>query len=172
MDAPTWWPDVLRRVERGLATHPFWRGIRLVQHPGVHLGVFVEPYLEHILAGRKTVESRFGRTRCAPHGQVAQGDVLILKRSSGPVVGVCMINDIWSFDLTRQSIDGVRKRFARALCAEEEAFWDARRDTKIATLMQISHVAATSPQTTNKRDRRGWVTIRRQESLLEHTCNG
>lgn len=41
---------------------------------GLHLAVFVEPYLGYILEGKKTVESRFGMRRSAPYGQVAAGD--------------------------------------------------------------------------------------------------
>ena len=37
---------------------------------------FWEPYLDLILTGQKTVESRFSRRRIAPYGCVAAGDVL------------------------------------------------------------------------------------------------
>jgi ASC-1-like (ASCH) protein len=50
--------------------------------------VFIEPYLQFILDGQKTVESRFSANRSAPYQQVGKGDVVLLKRTGGPVMGV------------------------------------------------------------------------------------
>jgi hypothetical protein len=55
---------------------------------GIHLAVFIEPYLQFILDGQKTVESRFSANRSAPYQQVGKGDVVLLKRTGGPVMGV------------------------------------------------------------------------------------
>jgi hypothetical protein len=57
----------------------------------LHLAVFIEPYLSFIFEGTKTIESRFNMRKQAPFGQVSAGDVLLLKRSGGPVCGVCLI---------------------------------------------------------------------------------
>ena len=66
---------------------------------GVHLAIFVEPYLELVLAGKKTIESRFSANRCPPYNAVKKGDLLLLKRSGGPVVGVATVGQVWSYDL-------------------------------------------------------------------------
>jgi len=71
--------------------------IRRVSTRGIHLAVLVEPYLSLILDGKKTIESRFSINRHAPFEQVQRGDVLILKRSSGPIEGLCTVSDAWFY---------------------------------------------------------------------------
>jgi hypothetical protein len=132
---------------------------------GLHLGIFVEPYLTLVLEGRKTIESRFGVQRCAPHGRVSAGDLLLLKASGGPVVGICRIEETWFFDLRVTTLSSLRDRFARPLCAEDGAFWQARSHATLATLMRLKNVRPLSPIPVEKRDRRGWVTLRDASAL-------
>jgi len=140
--------------------------LALGDHVGVHLAILVEPYLGLILEGKKTVESRFGVQRCAPHGQVAPHDIILLKRVSGPVVGICRVRETWFFDLKRTTIDALRARFSRPLCAEDPAFWAERAHTTLATLMSIDLVMSIDPIDVAKRDRRGWVTLRPPATLF------
>ena len=46
----------------------------------VHLAILLEPYLQYILDGTKTVESRFSKNRIAPYNMVEPGDVVLLKK--------------------------------------------------------------------------------------------
>jgi hypothetical protein len=132
---------------------------------GIHLGIFLEPYLSWVLEGRKTIESRFGVQRCAPHGRVTRGDLLLLKASGGPVVGLCRIEETWFFDLRVTALSSLRDRFARPLCAENAAFWEARSHATLATLMRLDRIRPLSPIPVAKRDRRGWVTLRDASTL-------
>ena len=88
----------------------------------VHLAIFVEPYLKFILEGRKTVESRFSSRRCAPYQKVQVGDILLLKRSSGPVVGLCEVASVWFYRLDPESWDNIKKEFAQDLCIQDPRF--------------------------------------------------
>ncbi|OAI51261.1 hypothetical protein AYO44_05010 [Planctomycetaceae bacterium SCGC AG-212-F19] len=127
---------------------------------GVHLAVFVEPFLGYVLDGSKTVESRFSINRCAPFGKVSPGDVVLLKRAGGPVVGIARVRTVWSYELDESSWAVIRKRFAKALRAQAPEFWERRRGATYATLMLIDQVLALEPVKWEKRDRRGWVVVR------------
>lgn len=127
---------------------------------GLHLAIFVEPYLQLILEGKKTIESRFGAHRRAPFRQVASGDVVLLKRSGGPIVGICYIADVWFYNLDPSSWSNLRSEFTDALCAQDPEFWKAREEASFATLMQLSTVTPLEPVTISKTDRRGWVVLR------------
>jgi hypothetical protein len=140
--------------------------LNLGDHVGVHLAIFLEPYLGLVLDGSKTIESRFGVQRCAPHGCVAPRDILLLKKAGGPVVGVCQVTETWFFDLRKTAIDIVREQFAGPLCADDPAFWAERAHTTLATLMRIGRVTLIRPINVAKRDRRGWVTLRAPASLF------
>jgi ASC-1-like (ASCH) protein len=127
---------------------------------GIHLAIFIEPYLSYVIEGKKTVESRFGVRRNAPYGKVASGDIILLKRSGGPVVGLCKVSNVWYYKLTEDSWKKLRKEFTNALCAQDPVFWENRASAEFATLMQISFVKPIEPITYEKNDRRGWVVLR------------
>lgn len=131
--------------------------------PTLHIAVFVEPYLRYILERRKTIESRFGVRRSPPYGQVREGDILFLKRSGGPVCGVCKVSQVWFYRLNRSSWNEIRKQFSEALCAQDPQFWKDREAATFATLMRIENVRRLDPIEIRKRDRRGWVVIKRAE---------
>jgi hypothetical protein len=127
---------------------------------GIHLAVFVDPFLGYVLDGSKTVESRFSSNRCAPFGKVRQGDLLLLKRAGGPVVGIARVRAVWSYRLNNSSWKLIREKFTEALRAQDPEFWEQRRGAAFATLMSIDSVLALKPVEWEKRDRRGWVVVR------------
>ena len=134
---------------------------------GLHLVVFVEPYLAYLLEGKKTVESRFARRRCPPYGYVHTGDILLLKRSGGPIAGLCEVAEVWFYRLDPASWKTIRTEFTQALCAQDPGFWQARQAASFATLMRITAVRALPPIECRKRDRRGWVVLRRNAGSEE-----
>jgi hypothetical protein len=126
---------------------------------GIHLAIVLEPYLAFILDGTKTVESRFSRNGCAPFGRVSVGDVVLLKRSSGPVVGLCTVSDVWDYRLAPGSLVEIKERFGPAICPQGR-FWEERRDAAFATLMRVDGSRPLPNLTVPKKDRRGWVVLR------------
>ena len=52
-----------------------------------HLAILAPGWIEPILDGTKTIESRFTKVRCAPYGKVHAGDLVYMKESGGPVKG-------------------------------------------------------------------------------------
>jgi hypothetical protein len=125
---------------------------------GVHLGVFVEPFLGAILDRRKTIESRFGIYRCAPFEKVRRGDIILLKRSGGPVVGLALAGDATYYELTADVLNELRDRFAVRLYAQSDEFWAACADKRFASLIEIDGTVKIDTMSVDKHDRRGWVT--------------
>ena len=127
-----------------------------------HLGVFVAPLLNFVLDGRKSVESRFSIHKCAPYHSVTAGDVVLIKESGGPVTAVAEVSNVWSYELDPQEIAAIKKRFGPLLCVDEQ-FWEEKADCLYATLMRFSSVRKIDPVICEKRDRRGWVVLQRQD---------
>lgn len=156
----------LSAVARLLRADPTWAeqahalSERGTPNRSVHLAVFVDPFLEYILSGKKTVESRFSMVRFPPYGRVSRGDLILLKESGGPVVGVCEVGAAWFYRLNAESWKTIRRDFAAAICAEDPEFWRSREQAEFATLMYISRVKRLPPVVWPKRDRRGWVVVR------------
>lgn len=130
----------------------------------LHVAVTREPYLQLLLDGHKTIESRFSVNRVSPFEDVRAGDVLALKQQSGPVVGVCVIEHVAFYELERVTWRLLRDQFARPLCAEDDDFWSTRERARYATLMTVVHPHWIDPVRIEKRDRRGWVRLDRSLS--------
>jgi hypothetical protein len=150
--------------------HSFWGAylspIVTPQNPvGVHLAVFSEPFLSYVFSGRKTLESRFSRFRIAPFDAIAPGDVILIKEVAGPIRGVALAQQTWFFDLSSAPIRTLRERFAAGICADD-SFWDDKRDAVFATIIELAEPASIEPLDCDKRDRRGWVTLRSRHSQL------
>jgi len=152
---------------------PFWESYldQFVNQPhvsfGLHLAILVEPYLQFILDGKKTIESRFSIHRCAPYRHVNKGDIILLKRSGGPVVGLCQASDAWFYRLDAESWTTIKKDFATAICAQGSDFWATREVASFATLIRIKNVRSIDPIKYVKRDRRGWIVLQPAQMQLE-----
>jgi ASC-1-like (ASCH) protein len=133
----------------------------------LHLAILVEPYLQFILEGKKTVESRFATRRFAPYNCVNKGDIVLLKRSSGPIVGICQVAYVWFYELDPKSWQTIQKKFTTAICPQNDTFWQEREKASYATLMQIQNVKSITPMKFAKRDRRGWVVLHENLAQLQ-----
>ena len=160
------WRAIIRNgLQNAVKGHTFWESYidSMVQGPapfGLHLAVLVEPYLRYILEGKKTVESRFSERRVAPYGSVRREDVILLKRSGGPIVGLCRASDIWYYELDPRSWREIRAGFSQMLCAQDPDFWSQRKSAEFATLIRLTNVLKISPFKYAKSDRRGWVVLK------------
>ena len=88
--------------------HHFWLtylsdAARPTSRIGIHLAIFAEPFLSMVLSGEKTIESRFSRNRCAPYGEIYDGDIILLKEVAGPICGLALARRIWSYDLGHEN---------------------------------------------------------------------
>ena len=163
---PEWTSSLVDAISTRLEPHPYW-GPRLSNPPRnavagvIHLAVFVEPFLQFVLEGTKTIESRFSTNRCAPYQSVRAGDVLLLKRSSGPVVAIAEVSQVWFYELDASSWTMIKLKFGPLLRIEDPEFWTQKSSACFATLMQLERVEAIPPVSCAKRDRRGWVVLDR-----------
>ena len=154
---------LIKQIKKNVKDHPYWKSYLRTRknnvQPKIHLAIFVEPYLQYIFEGKKTIEARFSSKRIAPYQKVDKGDIIILKQSGGPVVGLCEVSQVWSYLLEPKSWNYVKKEFTRSLCAQDQSFWNQRKSASYATLMKIKNVVSLEPIFWKKQDRRGWVVI-------------
>jgi hypothetical protein len=155
-------------LEAALQGHAFWHDyfgdMYRRRTNSVHLAVFIDPFLGFVLDGTKTVESRFSTKAVPPYRRVAEGDILLLKRSGGPVEGICRVADVWFYVLSPRTWAEIKNRFAEALCLGGSDFLDQRASASFATLMRLDCVLTLPPLPVAKRDRRGWVILQKPTS--------
>jgi hypothetical protein len=147
-----------------VAHHGFWQNylscaFQPASHIGLHLAVFTEPFFSLVLEGRKTMESRFSRVRCAPFQAVSNGDVILIKQAGGPICGLALARQTWFFELDSQILSRIREQYGDAICADDD-FWRTRRNASYATLIELAELTAIPAMPCSKRDRRGWVPLR------------
>jgi hypothetical protein len=126
-----------------------------------HLAIMAEPYLARVLAGEKTIESRFAQVRAAPYGRVAPGDTIWLKRSGGPIVGIALAAEVRQYaELTPERANALLERYGAALRLDAD-FAARVQSCRYVTLIWLVEVRALDmPIRYSRRDRRGWVTLR------------
>jgi hypothetical protein len=133
---------------------------------GLHLAIFAEPFMSLVLEGRKTVEARFSRNRRAPFGQVGEGDIILIKKVAGPICGLTLVKNAWFFDLAAEPLDRIKQKYGYAMCVDNE-FWSARPAVAFATIIELAETTLIAPLICEKRDRRGWVSLRARQSAFD-----
>ena len=133
--------------------------------PNYHLVILKKQYLDLILSGEKTLESRFTRTKRPPFGQVRIGDTLFLKVSSGPVCAVATAGAVKEFtELTPKQITTIKQRYNRLIKGIEQ-YWQGKADCKFGLLVWLKDVRPIEPVRICKRDWRGWVVLTEKENF-------
>lgn len=124
-----------------------------------HLAILTQPYLDKIIVGKKTIESRFSKMRVPPFYKVQKGDILLLKETAGPIAAIALVANVKFFGpLKPRDVELVMAEYSDGL-ALEESFTKAKQDSKYATLINIGEVLPVKPLAITKSDRRAWVVL-------------
>ena len=132
---------------------------------GYHLVILKRPYLEAILDGRKTIESRFIKSKKAPFGRVSVGDILFLKQSSGPVCATARVQAVKNFEnLTGQQMLEIKHRYNHQIFGSEE-YWQSKAVCGFGILAWLKDVKRIKPVYISKKDWRAWVVLTEKENF-------
>lgn len=125
-----------------------------------HLVVLRQPYLGRILAGAKTIESRFSKYPTPPFKCVANGDVLVLKKSGGAILAVVeVVRTHFHGPLTSEELLTIADRKRQQLQLDD-SFLHSIQDSRYATLVYLGAVVRVKPCRVEKSDLRGWVVLK------------
>lgn len=137
-----------------------------------HLAIFTGPFLDLVLEGKKTIESRFSKVRCAPYGVVKEGDIVLMKKAGGLVIGEFTVLRVETFNnLNETSLREMAEKYGKDLCADaDKDFWERRRESRYATFLYVSKpIRYDKPFPYPKRDKRGWVVIKQPTSGIQRS---
>ena len=124
-----------------------------------HLAILKRAYIDMILDGSKTVESRFTITMRAPFGQIFEGDELFLKQSCGPVCAMAKVKQVKTFEnLTPKEILKIKQLYNKDILASDE-YWQSKLDCRFGILIRLKNVSAIKPIYISKKDWRAWVVL-------------
>lgn len=165
-----WKDSLIEELKRELRNDKNWDSIRTkLEHNeniGIHLAIFNEPYLSLIFDGQKSIESRFSIKKISPYKKINSGDLVVLKKSGGPVMGIFIAGEIKFFNkLSENHWEYIEKKYGNLICTHYDSeFWSKRENTRYATLIDIENIKKLTPFKINKKDRSGWSLIHQNNS--------
>lgn len=125
----------------------------------IHIAIMSEPYLSKVMSGEKYIESRLSRRRTLPFQRAAAGDIVLLKRSSGPIVGVTSVKRVQfeSVD-TFESLAKIVTARSKGL-AYEPGFLRTKSETKYIALMWLNRPKKLPNTMLSKRGQQAWLVL-------------
>ena len=129
-----------------------------------HLAILTPGWIDLILDGSKTIESRFTKVRCAPFRKVHADDSVYLKESGGLVKGMFRVAQVETFEnLTASQRHDIFDKYcfkifagAQWINTVPERWWESKH----ATLIHVSDpIKFDDPFPFPKRDPRAWVVL-------------
>jgi ASC-1-like (ASCH) protein len=130
-----------------------------------HLVILKKPYIDAVLAGRKTIESRFYQTKHKWLTQIKPGDKLFLKLSSGPVMATSTAASVMAFDnLDRRQIAELKEKYNGEILGDEQ-YWQGKMNSRFGILVRLKDVKPIAPRFIRKNDWRAWVVLSKTEQF-------
>ncbi len=128
-----------------------------------HLAIFTQPWLDLILDGRKTIDSRLSKVRCAPHGKISAGDVVYMKESGGFVKGQFIASKVDTYEnLTPEILRNINAQYRQEIFVDLgfQGLRDKWSDSKYATLIHVSNVITyQKPFPYPRKGRTAWILL-------------
>ena len=111
----------------------------------IHVAILFRKYIEMILAGTKTVESRLTITPRPPYRTINPGEVIYFKASSGPFMASAVAAAVEFHDgLTPAKVAGLQKKWNPRVRGDDE-YWRWKRNSRYATFIELRGVRAIAP---------------------------
>jgi hypothetical protein len=125
-----------------------------------HLAVLTKPYLEKIITGQKTIESRFSKSRTPPFDRVQKDDIVFLKEVSGPIHAIALTSQVLFFGpLKPGEAEYIMESYQEGLQLDSD-FQKSKQDSHYATLISLGRILPIKPIQLIKLDRRPWVILK------------
>lgn len=105
-----------------------------------HVAILKPIYVNAILSGAKTIESRLMKVAMAPYGQVAVGDRLFIKDSGGPFRATAVVDDVDEYNnLQPDEVMRLHEAYVDRV-GGEYAYWWGKRMSRYAVFMHLTEV--------------------------------
>jgi hypothetical protein len=126
----------------------------------LHLAIFTPGFIEKIFTGKKTLDGRFSNIRCMPFGSIEKGDLVLMKKSGGPIIGYFIAGNIQFYsDLIPLKLKSIVDRYWDELALTKE-FWQERKKSRYLTLIHIRKPTKFRfPISVKKSNLSGWVSL-------------
>lgn len=138
----------------------------------IHLAILHKHYLSKILAGEKTIESRFTKVKCLPHGRVGINDLIFLKQTAGDIVATAYVDNVIYFEnLSSDDVNQILNKYNDKIKLGDD-FLQKALSSKYCTLIILKQVTRLKPFAFSMKGRSGWYIVEKDsvvgDYLLTH----
>lgn len=131
-----------------------------------HLAIMSKGYIEKILSGEKSIESRFSVNRISPFGKIKAGEKVYLKETGKPVSASFEVERVlFLSDLDDEKIKEIRAKYGKQICVEEE-FWQIKQRARYATLIFVKNPKGVNPFKVEKSNRSAFMSVSSIKELM------
>jgi hypothetical protein len=131
-----------------------------------HVAIFVQPYLNDILIGKKTIESRFTMRQIAPFNKVHVNDKVYLKQSGGKIIGEAIVRLVEYFsNLSPAKILDLIEHYKNELQLKSE-FIEKKKESKYITFIWLKNVVKyVTPREFKHVGMQSWIILPNSNTL-------
>lgn len=126
----------------------------------IHVAVLIQPYLDLLVSGEKTIECRLTKDNRAPFEAIEPGERIYFKQSAGPYRAVGTAEHAaFESNLNAKRIREIERDYNHAILGEP-AFWQRKRTARFASLIWLTDVEAIDhgPEIPNLQGR-AWLSL-------------
>lgn len=130
--------------------------------PAIHVAIVNHRVAGALLAGAKSIESRFSRCRRAPIDCVRPGDIIHFKLSGGGFIGTCRAAHVQQYTtLTPGQLAALRRQHNHAIRAPA-SYWHTRLQCRFGLLIWLRRLRPPPPDLCITRQfGNAWVVLAR-----------
>ncbi len=137
-----------------------------------HVAILKKQFLDKILAGRKSIESRWYKTKRSPWNRIKTGDIVYLKYSSGMVVAKASVSRVLQFEnLNEQKISWIAEKYGKMMGIDGESikeFVDRHKGRRYCILIFLDKVEKITPFRISKKgfgNQAAWMVVNNIEKI-------
>lgn len=105
-----------------------------------------------ILAGEKSIESRWYQTRRAPWGKVKEGDRIFFKDSGKMVTAVASVSRVWEFEIeSMKEAQDIVEKYGKKICLANRDVKTWGKVPRYCVLMELEKPESIQPFAVDKR---------------------
>lgn len=125
-----------------------------------HIVILRQPFLDMILSGEKTIESRWSINKIAPYKKVNVGDDLLLKLTGNPVTATAKVKAVKFYELTPQIVEEIKIKYGKQVRTDKFKDWQSTLNKKYCTLIWLEDIKIVEPIHVPRSNGAGWITLK------------
>lgn len=124
-----------------------------------HIAILKQPFLNMILNGEKTIESRWSNNKIAPYQKITSGETILLKETGKDVIASAVAGKVEFYELTPLVAEEIRVKYGKEIGIDKFTNWNEVSQKKYLTLIWLTNVRSIPPTKVKRSNGAGWLVL-------------